>query len=101
MPGLVVSNGWKGSGRGRGRMRMNAGAMGGQTFEHVVSVRVLDAEGMPKRYAFGNGSALPACADAGEKLRRLGSISCVPGGRTKSCANSRNRSTNVNDPAGA
>ena len=28
-----------------GALRMNAGAMGGQTFEHVVSVRVLDAEG--------------------------------------------------------
>src|SRR5438874_4617337 len=28
-----------------GALRMNAGAMGGQTFEHVVSVRLLDAEG--------------------------------------------------------
>src|SRR5213075_1910723 len=28
-----------------GALRMNAGAMGGQTFEHVISVRVLDAEG--------------------------------------------------------
>src|SRR5213595_3131237 len=28
-----------------GALRMNAGAMDGQTFEHVVSVRVLDAEG--------------------------------------------------------
>src|SRR5207237_3859070 len=28
-----------------GALRMNAGAMGGQTFEHVVRVRVLDDEG--------------------------------------------------------
>src|SRR5216110_402718 len=28
-----------------GALRMNAGAMGAETFEHVVSVRVLDAEG--------------------------------------------------------
>jgi UDP-N-acetylenolpyruvoylglucosamine reductase len=28
-----------------GALRMNAGAVGGQTFENVVSVRVLDAEG--------------------------------------------------------
>src|SRR6266576_790781 len=32
-------------GEAGGALRMNAGAMGGQTFEHVVSVRVLDAEG--------------------------------------------------------
>ncbi|OLD86288.1 MAG: UDP-N-acetylenolpyruvoylglucosamine reductase [Verrucomicrobia bacterium 13_1_20CM_4_54_11] len=31
-----------------GALRMNAGAMGGQTFEHVVSVRVLDPEGNAK-----------------------------------------------------
>ena len=28
-----------------GALRMNAGAMGGQTFDHVVSIRYLDAEG--------------------------------------------------------
>jgi UDP-N-acetylenolpyruvoylglucosamine reductase len=30
-----------------GALRMNAGAMGGQTFEHVTRVRYLDAEGNP------------------------------------------------------
>src|SRR5438046_1518930 len=32
-----------------GALRMNAGAMDGQTFEHVVSVRLLDAEGNAHR----------------------------------------------------
>ena len=55
---------------------MNAGAMGAQTFDNVVRVRYLDAEGERAREnAGGTGSALSARSDRWKQLCRLGGFS--------------------------
>ena len=59
-----------------GGLRMNAGAMGAQTFDKVVRVRYLDAEGNAAREAArGARSALSPCSVARKELCGLGGFS--------------------------
>src|SRR5438874_12342282 len=71
-----------------GALQMNAGAMGGQTFEHVVSVRVLDPEGNAKTMTPSEMEVYYRHVPTLEKNYAVSAIfRGVPGGREKMVGN--------------